>query len=117
MAGWLTAAIVVATLGDNAATDVATDALEQHAAGVASYVEDRRPDLWGFDAGDPPAPVFSPTPRVVLGAARLAFASYRGRVDPGKAEVPAEVWQLLGIRNGRRFRFGAAEPDPVVEVV
>lgn len=117
MADWLTADVVKSTLGAQAATDVDDGALGQYAAGVASYVEDRRPDLWTLTADEPPVPEFSPTPRVVLGAARLAFASYRGRVDPSKAKVPDEVWALLGIRKGRGFRFGGAAPLVVVDEV
>lgn len=113
---WLDVGEVATALGSSLAEVVDEDALQFWCDTVRDYVEDRRADLV---TGDPPA--FAATPRIVGGAALLAYRLYQRRTAPLGTVATSEaigtilrddpdVARMLGIGRHRRFRFGAPRP-------
>lgn len=122
---WLTPAAVRQWSGQRQGDAADTAALQLAINAAAGYVERVRSELWtaGDPLADPPvAPVFEPTPEVLLGSAMLAHRWYSRRASPlgvtGYAELGSsgilrydpDIARLLGLgTDGGRFVFGA--PD------
>lgn len=102
MSGWLDAAVVTGVIGGDLAGDVDTASLERFAGAVASWLEDRRPDVFV-----PPGP----RQHFIVAAAMLAYETYRNRTTPDQeiGDSP-ELAGMLGIGKQRGLRFGGAAP-------
>lgn len=119
MATWLDSTHVVTAVGSDLTDDLDAGALQFWCDGVREYVEDRRPDLWTDLDGDGILETYTPTARVVAGAALLAFRLYsrrntplgvRGVTDSRAASVlqdDPDVARMLGVGRHRKFSFGA----------
>lgn len=131
MATWLDAETVVGVLGDDIGVGLDLDALQAACDGARDFVEDKRPDLWipADPEADPPTVAeFDPPPRVIHGAALLAYRFYSRRSTPlgvlgftedgaaGIMRFDPDIQDLLGIGRSRRFRFGGAPPVTTTEV-
>lgn len=128
MATWLDAAQVVTAIGDDLAAQTDDAALQFWCDGTRDYVEDKRRDLFVQPEDPELPPVFTPTPRVVSGAALLAYRLYMRRNTPmgvvgfdGGAERilrdDPDIGRMLGIGKFRKFAFGAPRDPELEEVV
>ena len=107
-------------LGDSLAGPLDMSAMQAACDAARSFVEEERRDLWVSDGGDPPTLTYTPTVRVVHGAAMYAYRLYErrksalgilGSTDLGPAGILREdpdIARLLGIGRARKFRFGGA---------
>lgn len=125
MAGWLDSEVAGAVIGADLLSGVDTDSFAVHVEAARTFVEDRRPDLFGpaldedglpvLDEDAVPVVEFDPPKHVVLAAAMLAYRTYSNRTKP-EAEVgdATELRVMLGIGKSRGLRFGGARVVPVV---
>lgn len=121
---------MTAVLGSAMSEAVDVDAMDAVVVGVADWVEGKRRDLLVTDDEvDPPQVTFEPTPSVVLGAAMLAWRTYKRRETPLGIVAAAEdtyagilrndpdIARYLGIGRAGRFVFGGHNPDTAEAVV
>lgn len=131
MVSWLDADTVVGVLGDDIGAGLDLVALQAACDGARDFVEDKRPDLWvpGDPLAEPPTEdTYTPPPRVIHGAALLAYRFYSRRSTPlgvlgftedgaaGIMRFDPDIQDLLGIGRARTFRFGGAPPVVETEV-
>lgn len=128
MPTWLEPGTVTTVLGSNLSEQLDDAALAAVVPGVRDWVEDKRKDL-NVTAGDPPVTTFTPPPRVILGAAMLAWRIYNrrttalgilGATEDGYTGIVREdpdIARLLGIGQAGKFAFGGYNPTTAEAVV
>lgn len=119
---WLDAADVGTALGASLSEVTDDSALQFWCDAVRDYVEERRADLvvttYAEDGVTVLSSAFEPSPRIVGGAALLAYRLYQRRTAALGVVAAAQtvgsilrddpdVSRMLGIGRHRRWRFGA----------
>lgn len=124
---WLEPSIVTTVLGSGVSAQIDVDALAAIVPGVRDWVEGKRKDLFEL-AGDPPNMTFQASPKIVLGAAMLAYRIYDRRRTPagllgssedgyaGIIRDDPDIARFLGIGAAGKFVFGATPRPEAVEV-